>query len=60
MQVIDERKTDWSYNIEISCLEIYNEKIRDLLGDDVKASMEIRHGKNGIYADGLTSHRVGL
>eukprot|EP00042_Codosiga_hollandica_P049734 m.582792 g.582792 ORF g.582792 m.582792 type:complete len:899 (+) comp57948_c0_seq2:83-2779(+) len=56
--VCEERKADWSYLIEISVLEIYNEKIRDLLSDDPKQNLEIRHGKSGPYAEGLSQHRV--
>jgi len=57
-EICDERKGDWSYNIEISVLEIYNEFVRDLLGTNPKQGLEIRHGKAGPYAEGLSTHRV--
>lgn len=56
--VCEERRVDWSYNIEVSVLEIYNEIIRDLLGPNIKTGLEIRHGKAGPYAEGLSTHRV--
>ena len=60
MQSCEERKGDWSYSIEMSVLEIYNEIVRDLLGPNVKSGLEIRHGKSGPYAEGLSTHRVRL
>ncbi len=57
-QVCEERRVDWSYSIEVSVLEIYNEIIRDLLGPNIKTGLEIRHGKAGPYAEGLSTHRV--
>ena len=57
-QSIAERSGDWSFSIEMSVLEIYNEIIRDLLGPNTKTGLEIRHGTKGPYAEGLSCHRV--
>jgi kinesin family protein C2/C3 len=50
--VVEEKKVDWSYEIEVSVLEIYNEKLRDLLTDDKKAQLDIKHGKDGPHVPG--------
>eukprot|EP00043_Microstomoeca_roanoka_P006045 m.59669 g.59669 ORF g.59669 m.59669 type:complete len:909 (-) comp13241_c2_seq1:191-2917(-) len=58
-QCVDERKGDWSYDIEVSVLEIYNETVVDLLADKPsKKGLEIRVGKEGPYVDGLSTHPV--
>ncbi|ESP02412.1 hypothetical protein LOTGIDRAFT_138487 [Lottia gigantea] len=45
--------------IHASYLEIYNEEIRDLLGQDVKAKMELHeHPEKGVYVNGLSMHAV--
>lgn len=62
----DEKKSDWSYEIEVSVLEIYNETLRDLLVDPpakgAKASaaekLEIKHGKDGPHVPGLIQRPV--
>jgi len=57
-KVIEDRKADWSFEIEVSVLEIYNENIRDLLSDNPKSKLDIKHGKDGPYVPDLTSHPV--
>ena len=32
---------DWSFEIEVSVLEIYNENIRDLLADNPKLKLDV-------------------
>ena len=40
-------------------LEIYNEEVRDLLGRDAKAKLELKeHPDKGVYVHGLSAHRV--
>ena len=41
---------DMKYLVLASYLEIYNEEIRDLLGDDVKKKLELKeHPDKGVY-----------
>ncbi len=40
-QVIEERKVDWSFEMDVSVLEIYNENIRDLLSDNPKLKLDV-------------------
>ena len=42
----------------MSVIEIYNEMIRDLLGDDPTAKLEVKQGKEGLYVPGLTEIQV--
>lgn len=56
--VLEERKIDWSFEMEVSVIEIYNENIRDLLADNPKLKLDIKHGKDGPFVPGLTSHPV--
>ncbi|XP_021345803.1 kinesin-like protein KIF17 isoform X2 [Mizuhopecten yessoensis] len=45
--------------IHASYLEIYNEEIRDLLGKDAKAKMDLKeHPEKGVYVSGLSMHPV--
>ena len=48
------------FDVQISMLEIYNEKIQDLLeGSDAGKSLKVREMKKGeIYVQGLTRHTV--
>ena len=43
----EERGGAWSYNVKGSFIEIYNEDLIDLLGDDAKREVYIREGKDG-------------
>lgn len=50
-----------SYKTEVSYMEIYNEKVRDLLaeGGKVKQKLRVReHPKEGPYVEGLSRHVV--
>eukprot|EP00118_Oscarella_pearsei_P004808 m.21075 g.21075 ORF g.21075 m.21075 type:complete len:950 (+) comp28134_c0_seq3:11-2860(+) len=48
------RNLDWTYEITMSVIEIYNEQIRDLLGDNPTAKMDIRqHPEGYLYVPGL-------
>ncbi|XP_052818548.1 kinesin-like protein KIFC3 isoform X2 [Mya arenaria] len=40
---------DWEYSINVSVLEIYNEMIRDLLGEDTGYKMEVKMNPDGGY-----------
>ncbi|XP_071104512.1 osmotic avoidance abnormal protein 3-like isoform X1 [Haliotis cracherodii] len=45
--------------IHASYLEIYNEEIRDLLGKDVKAKLDLKeHPEKGVYVNSLSMHPV--
>lgn len=46
------------FMIQVQCLEIYNEKIRDLLSPD-KDNLKVREDKaGGIYVEGASSHYI--
>ena len=49
-----DRGVDWDFSISVSVIEIYNEMIRDLLGDNPSAKLEVKQGKEGLYVPGLT------
>lgn len=57
-EIVEERKADWSFEVEVSVLEIYNETIHDLLGTDARAKLDIKHGKEGPFVPDLTKHPV--
>ncbi|XP_050410130.1 osmotic avoidance abnormal protein 3 isoform X2 [Patella vulgata] len=45
--------------IHAAYLEIYNEEIRDLLGKDAKAKLDLHeHPEKGVYVNGLSMHPV--
>nr|KAG5694636.1 hypothetical protein BaRGS_014731 [Batillaria attramentaria] len=45
--------------IHAAYLEIYNEEIRDLLGKDAKAKLDLKeHPEKGVYVSGLSMHPV--
>lgn len=50
------------YEVSVSMLEIYNEKIQDLLidsSDRVKGGLKVRESKTlGVYVEGLSAYRV--
>ncbi|GLH07963.1 Kinesin-like protein costa [Gryllus bimaculatus] len=47
------------YLVLASYLEIYNEEIRDLLGNDVKKRLDLKeHAEKGIYVQGATGERL--
>ena len=47
------------YLVHGSYCEIYNEEIRDLLGKNSKAKLDLKeHPEKGVYVQGLTSHAV--
>ncbi|XP_006815792.2 kinesin-like protein KIF16B [Saccoglossus kowalevskii] len=48
-----------SYRTEVSYLEIYNEKVRDLLKSTLQHSLRVReHPRNGPYVQSLSRHLV--
>jgi hypothetical protein len=45
---------DTKFLIHASYCEIYNEEIRDLLGKDIKAKLELHeHPEKGVYVNGI-------
>lgn len=55
MDVADNSK----YLVFASYLEIYNEEVRDLLGKDVKAKLDLKeHPDKGVYVPSLSAHRI--
>ncbi|RWS29990.1 osmotic avoidance abnormal protein 3-like protein [Leptotrombidium deliense] len=45
--------------VHASYLEIYNEEIRDLLGQDTRKKLELKeHNETGVYVCGLSMHAV--
>jgi len=55
IQVADSTK----YLVHASYCEIYNEEIRDLLGKNAKAKLDLKeHPEKGVYVQGLTLHAV--
>ena len=53
-----DRGVDWDFTLNVSVLEIYNEMLRDLLGDDPSAKLDIRQGTEGLFVPGLTEIQV--
>lgn len=50
-----ERAGDWTDSIKVSILEVYNEEIRDLLGDSrSEEKLSVKMGEFGNYVQGLT------
>lgn len=49
-----------TYSTEVSYLEIYNERVKDLLTKDHSHNLKVReHPKQGPYVEGLSKHLVG-
>ncbi|XP_031425353.1 kinesin-like protein KIFC3 isoform X3 [Clupea harengus] len=58
---VSEKKPDWDYNISVSMVEIYNETLRDLLGENLNDKLEIKmcpDGSGQLYVPGLTVQAV--
>lgn len=55
-RLIDTRKPAWNYQISGSMLEIYNDKVKDLLGSGEK--LRVRHGETGVNVPEATLVRV--
>ncbi|KAK0150670.1 Kinesin-like protein KIFC3 [Merluccius polli] len=56
-----EKKPDWDYRITVSMVEIYNETLRNLLGDNPSEKLEIKMNPDGsgqLYVPGLTQITV--
>jgi hypothetical protein len=59
----EEADSSTTYTVEVSYLEIYNEKVKDLLVDakaNSSSNLRVReHPKSGPFVDGLSTHTVG-
>ncbi|XP_036201162.1 kinesin-like protein KIFC3 isoform X3 [Myotis myotis] len=58
---VQEKASDWEFTITVSAAEIYNEALRDLLGQEPQEKLEIRlcpDGSGQLYVPGLTEFRV--
>ncbi|XP_022521730.2 kinesin-like protein KIFC3 isoform X2 [Astyanax mexicanus] len=58
---VSEKKPDWDYNITVSMVEIYNETLRNLLGDNPSEKLDIKmcpDGSGQLYVPGLTEFSV--
>lgn len=53
-----DRGVNWQFTINVSVIEIYNEMLRDLLGEDPSQKLEIRKGPSGLFVPGLTEKEV--
>ena len=42
-------RTDWQYTITVSGIEIYNDMIKDLLGDDTSFKLEVKMNPDSGY-----------
>ena len=55
-QAIDSSE-NMKYLVHASYLEIYNEEIRDLLGDDIKKKLDLKeHPERGVYVKVCRAH----
>ena len=58
VQAIDASE-NMKYLVHASYLEIYNEEIRDLLGQDIKKKLELKeHPERGVYVKDISLHAV--
>ncbi|KAI4874775.1 hypothetical protein NFI96_025410 [Prochilodus magdalenae] len=58
---VSDKKPDWDYNITVSMVEIYNETLRNLLGDNPNEKLDIKmcpDGSGQLYVPGLTEFAV--
>ncbi|XP_063044056.1 kinesin-like protein KIFC3 isoform X2 [Engraulis encrasicolus] len=58
---VSEKKPDWEYSISVSMVEIYNETLRSLLGDNLNDKLDIKmcpDGSGQLYVPGLTEFSV--
>uniref|UniRef100_A0A3B4B866 Kinesin-like protein n=1 Tax=Periophthalmus magnuspinnatus TaxID=409849 RepID=A0A3B4B866_9GOBI len=58
---VTEKAADWDYTISVSMVEIYNETLRNLLGDNPTEKLDIKmhpDGSGQLYVPGLTKITV--
>ncbi|KAL2088576.1 hypothetical protein ACEWY4_015475 [Coilia grayii] len=58
---VSDKKPDWDYNISVSMVEIYNETLRSLLGENLNDKLDIKmcpDGSGQLYVPGLTEFAV--
>ncbi|XP_047199222.1 kinesin-like protein KIFC3 isoform X5 [Hippoglossus stenolepis] len=58
---VTEKAPDWDYKISVSMVEIYNETLRDLLGENPTDKLDIKMNPDGsgqLYVPGLTEFPV--
>lgn len=58
---VTEKAPDWDYKITVSMVEIYNETLRNLLGDNPTDKLDIKmhpDGSGQLYVPGLTKFTV--
>lgn len=54
-----DRSKDWSYSIQVSVIEIYNESVRDLLSATCSDKLDIKLNQEGhLYVPGMPSARA--
>lgn len=58
-RIAESKDESLRYEVQVSMLEIYNEKVRDLLSDKRESeSLKVRENKGQIYVQGLSKHPV--